>query len=529
MSNTSTNGPANSRSLLRRWANSVGQLHLDFGTDPHEQRLTLTFNFLSSLIGLLVTLTAIWALAVGVIKGGHLAVALEGTHPVSQDVFPTNSSFWGASSGIVPFLSVVVYACEAFGTGMLVCIAAASVGAIVGFLFGVPRPISESGAQISASSGAASGGSQGGADNAGKVPTTEQHQTAGWQSSTNLTQISDWLTKIIVGVGLVDFHKVLPILTALTTFVGGQLLGGIAGTRLVLPSLMFAGSIFGFMYSYLFTQLFLAALMAYSANQVTNPMALYGSEKAEMAAIGPSDPRIAPSPRGVLTPETAPADVEPTQPQKEAARRISTVPLDDISDSDSLLAWARAQAVLNDYKSAVSGYGKLLQIQRKPEVLAEASRVYARAGDITTARTLIEEAALNRDQTSPVARARIVFDAGNYALYDPPPGGYTRALTLLDDATMAADTTGGLHVLRACANGQRYSYEGDNLTQDARDRLEAGVFHDLEIAWKMPGNANWIRYLLTPRSGEGQTDDDLKSFWSLPKFQALLSSPAPPA
>lgn len=69
--------------------------------------------------------------------------------------------------------------------GLLLALASVMVGVLVGFLFGIPRALQNAGT--------------GGAE-------------AGWgrySTNTNLEQISDWLTKILVGVGLVELARAI--------------------------------------------------------------------------------------------------------------------------------------------------------------------------------------------------------------------------------------------------------------------------------------------------------------------------------
>lgn len=71
---------------------------------------------------------------------------------------------------------------ELFAVGAIVFGAAFGVGAMIGFLFGIPRRIQREGVDLA--------------------------PTAGLSVNTNLEQISDWLTKIIVGVGLVEIGRI---------------------------------------------------------------------------------------------------------------------------------------------------------------------------------------------------------------------------------------------------------------------------------------------------------------------------------
>jgi hypothetical protein len=74
-------------------------------------------------------------------------------------------------------------------------------GGLLGFLFGIPRSLAgPEGAEDKASAGA-------------------------YRPNTNLEQISDWLTKILVGVGLVQFTTLARHAGDLVTFLGPALGG----------------------------------------------------------------------------------------------------------------------------------------------------------------------------------------------------------------------------------------------------------------------------------------------------------------
>jgi hypothetical protein len=113
-----------------------------------------------------------------------------------------------------------------FGTAMVIAGAAAVVGGVVGFLFGIPI-------------------------------TSRQH-TAGtsetpYETNTNLEQVSDWLTKIIVGVGLVQIGRALPALAGLARGLndplGGKPYGGPFGLGL---TIFYA--LLGFLFLYLWSR-----------------------------------------------------------------------------------------------------------------------------------------------------------------------------------------------------------------------------------------------------------------------------------
>ena len=100
-------------------------------------------------------------------------------------------------------IAVLAYAWEreetlaALSVGLIVSGAAFAVGSVIGFLFGIPRAVQEA-----------------------RNPTVAMARfEAQYQVNTNLEQISDWLTKIIVGVTLVQIGKIAPAFMALAEYV----------------------------------------------------------------------------------------------------------------------------------------------------------------------------------------------------------------------------------------------------------------------------------------------------------------------
>src|SRR6202043_965823 len=75
---------------------------------------------------------------------------------------------------------------SAFGTALVIAGSAYFTGGIVGFLFGIPRTVQ------------------------GSAPSEKASQ---YKTNTNLEQVSDWLTKIIVGIGLVQIGHIVPALS----------------------------------------------------------------------------------------------------------------------------------------------------------------------------------------------------------------------------------------------------------------------------------------------------------------------------
>lgn len=134
-----------------------------------------------------------------------------------------------------------------------------AVGGFVGFLFGIPRTLQESQAKGTAQATAMPGASAKSATAtpiATSMPTPDANPELGnspaWQANTNLEQISDWLTKIIVGIGLTQ----LTHLPAAVESTGGYIATAISphAPAVVGSLILIVFSISGFLTAYVMTK-----------------------------------------------------------------------------------------------------------------------------------------------------------------------------------------------------------------------------------------------------------------------------------
>lgn len=135
---------------------------------------------------------------------------------------------------------------RALGGGLIVAATFAVGGGLLGFLFGIPKLLT---------SGAA-------ADPDDRSATS----TAGYAPNTNLEQVSDWLTKILLGAGLTQIgslpHRLRQLGDALAPAVGGG--SGAAGFA---ASLAVYFTILGFLAGWLLTRLLLARALSAADRQ----------------------------------------------------------------------------------------------------------------------------------------------------------------------------------------------------------------------------------------------------------------------
>ncbi|NQV80056.1 MAG: hypothetical protein HQ495_05840 [Alphaproteobacteria bacterium] len=116
-------------------------------------------------------------------------------------------------------------------SGIGIAAAAGIVGGFLGFLFGIPRKLQIADGKDSLGSNSASYG-----------------------ANTNLEQVSDWLTKILVGVGLVQITKLSELLGTLGDKVAPAL-GAYPESDVFGISISIFAAIDGFMIAYLWTRL----------------------------------------------------------------------------------------------------------------------------------------------------------------------------------------------------------------------------------------------------------------------------------
>jgi hypothetical protein len=111
----------------------------------------------------------------------------------------------------------------AFGILFLLALAATGGGGILGFVFGVPRF------------------------------RTDAHVTSTFLYNSNLEQISDWLTKIIIGATLVQIDDIARAIGRVSLFIGREI--GHEGSATAACSVIIFSFVGGFMWGYLWVSL----------------------------------------------------------------------------------------------------------------------------------------------------------------------------------------------------------------------------------------------------------------------------------
>jgi hypothetical protein len=130
-------------------------------------------------------------------------------------------------AALIGLVFVFVYACrfwrsESFasivGVGIVSAGAFLLAGFLTGFVFGIPRVSKDSGGQASSEQP-----KSGGTPPEGSLRRSTKPGFGSVEANSNLVEISDWLTKIIVGVGLVQMNRIPNKIQGLTAYLGNGL------------------------------------------------------------------------------------------------------------------------------------------------------------------------------------------------------------------------------------------------------------------------------------------------------------------
>ena len=149
-----------------------------------------------------------------------------------------------------------------FGIGLFIAGASMITGGLMGFLFGIPKTLQQERPEKSAS-------------DVSPNERSADKNSVSYQANTNLEQISDWLTKILVGVGLTQLTSLPGALRSFGEFVSPGL-GNKPESPILAIVILFFFSICGFLLCYLWTRL-------YFGNELRKAdMEMFGNKIAEV-------------------------------------------------------------------------------------------------------------------------------------------------------------------------------------------------------------------------------------------------------
>jgi hypothetical protein len=353
-------------------------------------------------------------------------------------------------------------------------------GWLLGLRFGVPRTLARPGTNPPPPQ---AGAAPGAADAA-----------AASRVNTNLEDISDWLTKTIVGVGLT---QLLAAPTFLWSAAGKINAAGFAwGSygQLLALGLFFYFAPGGFWLGYVGTRTILTKL--FDSIDRPSPASVAEAGKAENLKLDPTARRVVPASDGLA----------------EADRVLLGTPLQAITTPKEMAAWGAAKARSGDLAAGQTALEEAYKMTPNDTAIRDQlATVYVAAGRRADADRLTPSNAVNE-----VAVLN--------ALYEKEPEGFTRAITLGEQlaARPGADRNASLHTWLAAAYGQKYGYRRQADPNDPElPAIRTQVLREVRAALDADPTSRVLLHSLWKPAGA--LDDDLSAFApDDPELSALL-------
>ena len=439
---------------------------------------------------------------------------------------------WGDVLTTIVFLSVViVYGLNriilhqetAPNTALMWALACMGAGALLGFLFGIPRVLQGDNPPpgTPGDGGAAATGAAGRTGSDGQpVGSRATAESYGQLVNTNLEQISDWLTKIIVGLGLVELRNIPDYVRRLSAYAAGQ--GFEPQSETFAAALIVYFSVIGFMGGYLTTRLWLAGAFS-RADRMSSGLSLTGRERRNfqqselnLGAVG--EPQLA----GI---------------DAETARRNASVSLDKLNSPEEIAIWAKSQFKLGNYGEAVKGYAKAVALA--PDNircrLEYAAALYYAGRPVAEAREQLIEAytrVRNTPGVDPNLKKQVYRSLTFQSLYVDPPVGFSDVIKYGEEFFAEGGQSGDIATNLAAAYGQQYKWLKENGSPEALKTARDHALKYVKLAISI--NERWkerLRQLLQKDyPGKDSAEDDLEVFEQDEDFRKELDLPTiPPA
>ncbi len=389
--------------------------------------------------------------------------------------------------------------------------ASAAVGFIIGFLFGFPRtiaqPVSPTGAPVASGGTGHTGGDA--ASSSAQVPDRSGRLAV----NTNLEQVSDWITKTIVGVGLVEIKTLLHRFADLSTYAAttlGKPVSGYAADPAA-GALIAYFSILGFLAGYLITRMFFQGAF----NKVDRNL----DADIQALRLGLNVPAIGTGSASVANAGSAAAQrLKDLSTSQALARGVSSAEL----ARANLVAGSKQEAVL----AYISAIGKdPFNPQIRFEYASALEALDRPSSDVISA--LLDALSVEFAHPNPDLRRKIYESLMYLYLYEPPPQGFTQAISYGEQYTSAAANLPSdvVWVNLACAYGQQAASEKPKGAPfgPIRDKAFAAAREAIRLD---PSNQSFLAGLMEPTPDKAAGgEDDLAVFSDDSAFRTLLGLP----
>jgi tetratricopeptide (TPR) repeat protein len=410
---------------------------------------------------------------------------------------------------VVAVGAVVLAGVDRVGPALLWCFGCLLTGFVVGFLFGFPRVITYDQPAPTPPAGAA-------VTDANNPASAVAYRLG---VNTNLEQVSDWLTKIIVGVGLVELKNVPGYLRAAGEYIGagfGEAAGALVFQQRLAAGIVVAFGGLGVLSGYLLTRMFFSAAFRRAD---AGTIGIAEEQGRTIAAI--------PLERGggqkVHLPEAMGA----------AWEKLLSASLQSVGGSPSeLAAWARVQFEAGRYDQAIIGYENAVAKDPRDARLRHSYAIAMKYGGRPRPDCMfqLEKSLELARSSSDLGLQRDIYASYTFnALYLDRPEGFLRARKAAEEYVLNRQSlpSGDVWLNLACAYGQQYDEASKAPGVDAetlralRDKALDALKSSVRVDPRLNSRAQQLL------DGRAEGDDDLKAFEKDKEFREAVGLPAP--
>lgn len=354
-----------------------------------------------------------------------------------------------------------------------------------------------------------------------------------YRNNTNLEEISDWITKIIVGLGLVQATTIWEKVWSLA----GKFNEGIqnaGGGDVLFVLTVAAASIGGFLFFYLETRTRILLLLLDTEAASDHPEIARKFDKSSNAPI--TDLPVTattgsrPSNRAIAAPEVA------------SDRDVRSVPYSSLQTADQRAAWAAAQARAGNFPAATDAIRVAVQQKPKDPVLrVKLADIYILQQLWESALATLKEAEQISPNDNDILKRELYV-----SLYLEPPQSFRTALPIAEKLISNPNTANdpAVWLWQAAALGQKFKYlydAGESLSSagqtESAESVRSKALQAVQAVVQLAPDPNsapriFLRRIFDPaREQSPLAENDLEVFKSDPEFDLAIygGEPASPA
>ena len=347
--------------------------------------------------------------------------------------------------------------------------------ALIGFLFAIPnigKSKTKSNTLVSASSAT---------EMSEKIP-LESWDEQRFRPNTNLDQISDWLTKAMIVVFLINLYRLPQLIDRATSYIAAGL-GG-EQHKFVATAMLIYFAALGITSSYLITRFYLGSVFGVEHSRDVKELAALALKQLRASLCFPRLPLLGSS---VFTglfefkPDAAAMPEDERELAVRAAKQMTNSPLTSLADPEEIGLWAFAQCLIGNYPDAIEAYQLALsKSQSDINIRVElAGALSAGSMPFSVVKDYLLDARKQvKPKTDMKVKERLYYALTSCFLYIDPPDGFTQAIEYAEEYIGDTENVenSGIYVNLSVAYAQKYKWDKNgfkNLDILNADRLKS--------------------------------------------------------